>query len=75
MIQLKRFLYFPGFGGGSSPAPSPPPPPPTRSDADVQAAALASRLRRSSAFGRTETILAQGADEENPTAKRLLGTA
>ena len=74
MIQLKRFLYFPGFGGGSSPAPSPPPPPPSRSDADVQAASLASRLRRASALGRSETILSQGADEENPTAKRLLGT-
>jgi len=65
------------FGGRSSqPAPPPPPPPPpSRSDADVQAAALATRQRRASATGRTETVLSKGADEENLTARRLLGSA
>ena len=63
------------FGGSSTPAPIPPPPPPSRSDADVQAAALAARQRRALATGRTETILSKGADEENLTAKRLLGSA
>jgi hypothetical protein len=56
-------------------APTPPPPPPSRSDADVQAEALAARQRRAAATGRTETILSSGADEENTTAKKLLGTA
>ena len=64
------------FGGGSSqPAPVQAAAPPSRSAADVQAASLATRLRRASALGRSETILAQGADEENLTAKRLMGTA
>ena len=63
------------FGGGSTPAPIPPPPPPSRSDADVQSAALATRLRRAQALGRTETIVSSGADEENTTTKTLLGTA
>ena len=63
------------FGGGAMPAPIPPPAPPSRSDADVQAEALAARQRRAAATGRTETILSSGADEENVTAKKLLGTA
>ena len=63
------------FGGGAMPAPIPPPVPPSRSDADVQAEALAARQRRAAATGRTETILSSGADEENVTAKKLLGTA
>jgi hypothetical protein len=63
------------FGGGAMPAPIPPPAPPSRSDADVQAEALAARQRRAAATGRTETILSSGADEENITAKKLLGTA
>ena len=63
------------FGGGAMPAPIPPPAPPSRSDADIQAEALAARQRRAAATGRTETILSSGADEENVTAKKLLGTA
>ena len=63
------------FGGGAMPAPIPPPLPPSRSDADVQVEALAARQRRAAATGRTETILSSGADEENVTAKKLLGTA
>ena len=63
------------FGGGAMPAPTPPPAPPSRSDADIQAEALAARQRRAAATGRTETILSSGADEENITAKKLLGTA
>jgi hypothetical protein len=63
------------FGGGAMPAPIPPPAPPSRSDADIQAEALAARQRRAAATGRTETILSSGADEENITAKKLLGTA
>jgi len=63
------------FGGSKTPAPIPPPAPPSRSDAEVRAAALAARLRRSGATGRTETVLAMGADEENKTAKQLLGAA
>ena len=63
------------FGGGSSPAPTPPPLPPSRSSADIQAAALATRQRRAGALGRSETILSGGADDENKTAKLLLGSA
>ena len=63
------------FGGGSSPAPTPPPLPPSRSSADVQAGALAARQRRAGALGRSETILSSGADEENKTARLLLGSA
>jgi hypothetical protein len=63
------------FGGGVAPTPIAPPAPPSRSDADVQAEALATRQRRAAATGRTETILSSGADEENVTAKKLLGTA
>jgi hypothetical protein len=63
------------FGSKAAPAPIPPPLPPSRSDADVQAEALAARQRRAAATGRTETILSSGADEENITAKKLLGTA
>ena len=62
------------FGGGAMPAPIPPPTPPSRSDADVQAEALAARQRRAAATGRTETVLSSGADEENKTAKKLLGS-
>jgi hypothetical protein len=62
------------FGGGQMPAPIPPPTPPSRSDADVQAEALAARQRRAAATGRTETVLSSGADEENTTAKKLLGS-
>ena len=63
------------FGGGSSPAPIPPPLPPSRSSADIQAGALAARQRRAGALGRSETMLSSGADEQNMTAKRLLGSA
>ena len=64
------------FGSRSSPPPAPVTKPiPTRAAADVQVAALATRQRRASATGRTETVLSKGADEENLTAKRLLGTA
>jgi hypothetical protein len=63
------------FGGGATPAPIAPPAPPSRSDAEIQSAALATRLRRSAATGRTETIVSSGADEENITTKTLLGTA
>ena len=64
------------FGRSSNPpAPTPSPVPPSRSDADVQSAALATRLRRAAALGRTETIVASGADEENTTTKTLLGAA
>jgi len=62
------------FGGGAMPAPVPAPVPPSRSDADVQTAALEARQRRASATGRSETILSKGADEENTTSKKLLGT-
>ena len=65
-----------GLFGSRSPPPAPVTKPiPSRSDADVQAAALATRLRRSSAIGRTETIVSKGADEENLTTKKLLGFA
>jgi hypothetical protein len=63
------------FGGDSTPAPIAAPVPPSRSDDIVQSAALAARLRRAQALGRTETIVASGADEENTTTKTLLGTA
>lgn len=63
------------FGGGAPPAPIPPPEPPSRSDAEIQTAALEARQRRASATGRTETIISKGADEENTTAKKLLGSA
>jgi len=62
-------------GGAAAPAPIAPPVAPSRSDADVQAEALAARQRRAAATGRTETIVASGADEENKTTKTLLGTA
>ena len=63
------------FGGSSAPTPIAPPAPPTRSDAEIQAAALEARQRRAGATGRTETVLSTGADEENKTAKKLLGMA
>ena len=62
------------FGGGVQPTPIAPPTPPSRSDADIQAAALEARQRRAAATGRTETVLSSGADEENKTAKKLLGS-
>ena len=63
------------FSSPKMPVPITSSPPPSRSAADVQASALAVRQRRASATGRADTILAKGADEENLTAKRLLGTA
>ena len=62
-------------GAPTIPPPIAAPVPPSRSDADVQSAALATRLRRAQALGRTETIVSSGADEENNTTKILLGTA
>ena len=62
------------FGGVPAPAPIAPPPPPSRSDAEINAAALEARQRRAAATGRTETVLTSGADEENKTAKKLLGS-
>jgi hypothetical protein len=66
-----------GIFGGSAPAPPPPPPPPpSRSDADIQSAALAARLRRSKAIGRSETIKTSGQgviEETNTPTKQLLG--
>lgn len=65
------------FGGSTPPAPPPPPPPPpSRSDADIQSAALAARLRRAKAVGRSETIKTSGQgvlDETSTPTKQLLG--
>ena len=63
------------FGGGETAAPIAATAPPSRSDAEIQSAALATRLRRAQALGRTETIVSSGVDEENTTTKTLLGTA
>jgi len=80
MINLiKRFLYIPGFGGGSTPAPPPPPPPPPlppkKPDVAVQQARADEIKRSKLAAGQAGTNKTGGvlADDASTANKTLLG--
>jgi len=80
MIKLlKRFLYMPGFGGGSAPAPPPPPPPPPpapkKPDVAVQQARADEIKRSKLAAGQAGTNKTGGilTDEASTASKTLLG--